>query len=148
MSGALTVVPGDHVISNGDQADVALNVAMSDVVTDTGLDYAPNPLGPDMTLYARMRFTDFGRGPSGGDPGTATDFDFALPVECAITPSGSIGSSCSANTTADAVTPGLIKEDRSTVLQIFRLRVNDSGTDGVRGNSDDAIFATQGVFVP
>ena len=44
-----------------------------------------------MTLYARMRFTDIGSGPSGGDPGTATDFDFALPVECATTPSGSVG---------------------------------------------------------
>ena len=34
------------------------------------------------------------------------------------------------------------------MLQTFRLRVNDSGLDGVRGSADDAIFATQGVFVP
>jgi hypothetical protein len=148
MSAVLTAVPGDHVTSNGDQADFTLNVAMSDVITDTGLDFAPNPTGPDMTLYARIRFTDVNNGPSGGDPGTAGDFDFALPVECAPTPNPGVGSSCSANTSADGVTPGLIKEDRSTVLQTFRLRVNDSGLDGIRGNSDDAVFATQGVFVP
>ena len=113
MSSTLTAVPGDHLDSNGDQADAALTVGMSDVTTAAGSDYLPSPSGPDMTLYARFRFTDLSNGGSGSDPGTATDFDFAVPVDCAATPSGSVGSTCSANTSADAVTPGLIKEERA-----------------------------------
>jgi hypothetical protein len=148
MSGNLTVVPGDHIASNGDQADVTLHVALSDITTSAGSDYTPNLIGPDMTFYTRMRFTDLDNGPSGADPGTAEDFDFALPIDCTATPSQTVGSNCSANTSADAVTPGLVKEGQSTVLQTFRLRVNDSGLDGIRGNADDAIFANQGVFVP
>jgi hypothetical protein len=34
------------------------------------------------------------------------------------------------------------------VIQSFRVRIDDSGANGVRGDSDDRIFATQGVFVP
>lgn len=148
MTGSLTVVPGDHIASNGDQADVTVNVGMSDVTTAAGSDYAPNPSGPDMTLYARLRLTDSDNGASGEDPGTVGDFDFAVPIDCTTTPSGAVGSDCFASTSADTITPGLIKEDKSTVLQTFRLRVNDSGANGIRGDADDAIFATQGIFEP
>jgi hypothetical protein len=41
-----------------------------------------------------------------------------------------------------------VKENLRTILQAFRVRVNDSGADDVRGNADDRIFATQGVYVP
>ena len=37
---------------------------------------------------------------------------------------------------------------RQTVVQAFRVRVDDSGANGIRGDSDDRIFATQGLFVP
>ena len=52
------------------------------------------------------------------------------------------------NTSADAVQPGAIKEGQQTSAQAFRLRLNDSGANGVRGDSDDRIFSTQGVYVP
>ena len=42
----------------------------------------------------------------------------------------------------------MIKENKATVLQVFRLRLHDSGPNGVRGNADDKLFATEGVFVP
>ena len=44
--------------------------------------------------------------------------------------------------------PGMIIENKATVLQTFRFRLNDSGVNGVRGDSDDKIFATQGIFAP
>jgi hypothetical protein len=34
------------------------------------------------------------------------------------------------------------------VLQVFRLRLNDSGANGVRSDGDDRLFATEGVFSP
>jgi hypothetical protein len=34
------------------------------------------------------------------------------------------------------------------VVQVFRVRVNDSGADGVRGNADDVLFAQQGIYIP
>jgi hypothetical protein len=33
-------------------------------------------------------------------------------------------------------------------LQVFRLRLNDSGPNGVRGDSDDRLFATEGIYIP
>ena len=42
----------------------------------------------------------------------------------------------------------MIKENKATVLQVFRLRLNDSGPNGVRGDGDDRLFATEGLFVP
>jgi hypothetical protein len=34
------------------------------------------------------------------------------------------------------------------VLQVFRLRLNDSGLNGIFGDSDDRNYAMQGLFVP
>jgi hypothetical protein len=39
-------------------------------------------------------------------------------------------------------------ENKATVLQVFRYRVNDSGANGTRGDSDDRTFATQGIYIP
>ena len=44
--------------------------------------------------------------------------------------------------------PGSVKEGKRTVLQSFRIRLNDAGANGIRGDSDDRIFSTQGIYVP
>jgi hypothetical protein len=144
----LAVIYGDTNPANGDQADVTILSSLSDVQTAAGADYEPNPVGADATLVTRFRFTDRANGTSGGDPETATDFDFSVPVDCAATAASTLGSSCGVDTTADTVTPGLIKENKATVLQTFRFRLNDSGANGIRGDADDKIFAMQGVFIP
>lgn len=144
----LAVIYGDTNAANGDQANVTIRSSLSDIQTATGADYEPNPGGADATLVTRFRFTDRANGGSGGDPGTATDLDFSVPVDCAATGASTLGSACGVDTTADTVTPGLIKENKATVLQTFRFRLNDSGVNGIRGDSDDKIFATQGVFIP
>jgi hypothetical protein len=48
----------------------------------------------------------------------------------------------------NALTPGTFKDDQNNVLQLFRVRVYDCGPDGMHGNADDRIFASQGIFVP
>lgn len=144
----LAVIYGDVNPANGDQANVTIRSSLSDVRTASGADYDPNPGGADATLITRLRFTDRANGGSGSDPGTSTDLDFSVPVVCTASADTAVGSSCELDTTADAVMAGVIKENKATVLQTFRFRLNDSGVNGVRGDSDDKIFATQGVLIP
>ena len=146
-SAQMTVVAGDSDPTNGNQANVSLAVGMTDIQAVSGGDYLPNPSGSDMTAVTRLRFTDKANG-YGGLPATATEYDFRVPIDCASTSDPSVGSSCSASTTANALVPGLVQEQRQTIVQAFRVRVDDAGNNGVPGDSDDRIFATQGVFVP
>jgi hypothetical protein len=146
-SAQMTVVPGDSDPTNGNQANVSLTAALSDIQATGGGDYNPNPTGADLTAVTRLRFTDLANG-SGGVAATATEYDFRVPIDCTSTPDPSVGSTCSANTTANALVPGLIQEAQQAVVQAFRVRIDDSGANGIRGDSDDRIFATQGVFVP
>jgi hypothetical protein len=147
-SAQLAVVPGDGDPGNGDQADVSIGASLTDIKTPAGADYNPSASGPDMTLTARLRITDLSNGPAQTDAATATDLDFAVPINCNGTPDPALGATCAVNTMADVVMPGSIKEGKSTVLQSFRLRVNDSGPNATRGDGDDRIFSTQGIFTP
>ena len=147
-SARLAVVAGDADPENGDQADVSISAGLTDIQTPAGGDYNPSASGPDMTLTARFRITDLSNGPTQTTAATATDLDFGVPFACNGTSDPSVGATCGVNTSADAVMPGSIKEGSSAVLQSFRLRVNDSGPNGIRGDSDDRIFSTQGIFAP
>jgi Tol biopolymer transport system component len=146
-SAQMTVVPGDTDPTNGNQANVAISASLTDIQAVAGGDYNPNASGPDLTAVTRLRLTDKANG-YGGLPATATEYDFKVPIDCSSTPDPTVGSTCSANTTANTLVPGLIQEQRQAIVQAFRVRIDDSGANGVRGDSDDRIFATQGVFVP
>jgi Calx-beta domain len=151
----LATVPGDGNPTNGDQADIAITVALDDVGTTGGQDYDPNPSGADLTEVARFRITDTRNcGPSPcsssyENAGTTADLDFAAPVDCAAS-AGPEGASCSANTSADALLPGAAVESERTIVQVFRIRVYDSGQNGARqdGGGDDELFVQQGIYVP
>src|SRR5205814_1717957 len=105
---------------------------ITDIKTPAGADYNPSASGPDMTLTARLRITDLSNGPAQTDAATATDLDFAVPINCNGTPDPALGATCVVNTMADVVMHGSIKEGKSAVLQSFRLRVNDSRPNAVR----------------
>jgi uncharacterized repeat protein (TIGR01451 family) len=128
--------------------DVLISAGASDVQTRTQGDYTPSASGPDVALTARIRLTDQLNGQSKKRPGTVVEFDFPVPADCAPTSDTQVGSTCSVSTTANAVVPKAIKESKQMVIQTFRLRLVDSGPDGVNGNSDDALFAQQGLYVP
>jgi Tol biopolymer transport system component len=147
-SAQLTVVPGDSNPNNGDQADISITATLSDVQTPGGADYNPNLLGADVTLDGRLRITDSANGASQQEPGTSSDQDFPVPVDCVPTPAPATGSTCSVTTTADTITAGTVKEGKRAVIQLFRARLIDSGPNGTRGDSDDTLFAQQGIYVP
>jgi WD40-like Beta Propeller Repeat len=120
-----------------DEADVRLGVTVTDVRRMVDLeDYAGS-------LEARptLRITDHDNTPNPGGPGaaTVTDLPFPFAVQCTVTPSSTVGSSCAVATTADAVLGGAVKEGRRTVWQLGGFEVRDAA---------GAVFLRQGLFVP
>jgi hypothetical protein len=100
------------------------------------------------TLVERLRVSDSLNGPSLSDPATVVDPDFSVPIACVATASSPAGSDCDVATSANAVAPGMVREGKDMVLQAFRVRLNDAGANGTPGDSDDRVFAQQGIYVP
>jgi hypothetical protein len=148
-SATLTVVPGNPA-TVADEADHAIVIDLTDVRsgTATGADYNPVAAGPDTTVLVKFRLSDTLNGADQADPGTVTDSELAVPVDCATTPDPGTGSHCAATTSADGITAGLVKEGRNAVTSLFRVRLRDSGSNGIRGDADDREFATQGLYTP
>jgi hypothetical protein len=145
----MSVIPGDANPLNGDQADASIQVYATDVRDQNGNEYLGN-----VGLVEKMRITDeYNCTPAPGcptyeEPGTALDFDFPAYSSCVSTVDPDIGAKCYLATTFDAIVPGTIREGENMVLQLFRLRLKDSGLNGTIGDTDDQDFAMQGVLVP
>jgi hypothetical protein len=69
-------------------------------------------------------------------------------VPCAGTIDTTIGSTCSVSTSADALTPGMVKESARAIWALGEVTVDDGGPDGVASTHDNTPFAVQGVFAP
>jgi uncharacterized repeat protein (TIGR01451 family) len=130
--------------NNGDQADVVLELGLSDVRTTPSLaDYA-GELRTEMTL----RITDRLNTPSGSAAATVADTSLSFDTPCTPTGATSIGASCSISTTADALIPGMVTEGKRAIWELGRTRVFDGGADGDAATGPNTLFAVQGVFVP
>ena len=139
-------IPGNP--DEGVDPDLAIGLNVSDVQDrQTGADYAPNASGPDVSLVSKLRITDFLNGPQLIDQATASDLDFPVPIECTPTADPSVGSSCNVATSANATVFGSIQSGAATMMQMFRVRLNDSGSNGVLGDGDDRAFSQQGLYV-
>jgi glucose/arabinose dehydrogenase len=146
---SMGLVRYDTVIGNPgtpeDEADVALRISVGDVRRRSDLaDYTGQ-----LQASAAIRITDRDNSAASGAPvATAQDGTFAWTVPCTATPDTTIGSTCSLTTTADAVTPGVIKEGMRSVWQLGQVQVFDGGSDGVASTTPNTLFAVQGIFVP
>ena len=126
-----------------DEADARFQVSLTDVRNKTGLGDYTGQLQLDTTL----RVTDRDNGPS--EVGTMQDTQFRITVPCATTGDTTVGSTCSVNTTADAVLgAGAIQEGKRSIWQLGQVRVNDGGSDGLASTTPNGLFAVQGVLVP
>ena len=76
------------------------------------------------------------------------DFQFFFTVPCTETADTAIGAACAVSTTADALTPGMVREGARSNWEISDIDLNDGGPDGVASTQDNGRFAVQGVFVP
>ena len=125
-----------------DEADVRYKVSITDVRKKSDLtDYAGQ-----LQVKTGLRVIDRYNGPS--EVGVGQDTSFAVTVPCAVTGSTTVGSTCSIDTTADAVLPGVVKETRRSIWQLGEVQVFDGGPDGVVSTAPNTLFATQGIFVP
>lgn len=91
------------------------------------------------------------------DPATMEDvgpsnsvLGFPVNVSCASTASTTIGASCDANTTMNAVVPGSVQDGHRVNYEVPNaIQVYDGGSDGIVGTAaDNTLFEEQGYFVP
>jgi hypothetical protein len=141
-TGSLTmiVVPGNSS-TTADEADVKLKLTATDVRKKSDLsDYTGQ-----LKATAGVRITDRDNGPAEVGVGDTT---YSFTVPCAATGSTTIGSTCSINTTADALVANTIKEGTRAVWQLGKVDVLDGGADGVASTDPNTRYLTQGYFVP
>jgi hypothetical protein len=148
----MSVVNGNPA-TTADEANVRYTVSITDVRckpgagacgaanTAAGADYSGQ-----LQVKNGLRITDRYNGPS--EVGTVQDTSFAVTVPCAGTAATGVGATCSIDTTADAVLPGVVKELRRSIWQLGQVQVFDGGADGVVSTNPNTLFAVQGVFVP
>ena len=126
-----------------DDSDVAFTFSLTDVRRQgTLVDYTGQ-----LQATTTVRITDKLSGPSTTESATG-DVAFPVTVPCAATGDPTIGSTCSINTTLDAVTMGAVPEGKRAIWQLDKVRVNDGGADGVVSTTPNTLFMTQGVFIP
>jgi hypothetical protein len=126
-----------------DEADLKLVLDVTDVRRKSDMtDYAGQ-----VQVRLAIRITDRLSGAAPVDPATVQDIPFSFTGACVPTADAS-GSNCSVNTTADALAPGTIVEDRRAVWQLGTVELYDGGSDGNVATSPNTLFERQGVFVP
>jgi hypothetical protein len=130
-----------------DEADVRLILSVTDVRRKADLgDYTG-----ELLASLGLRITDKNNSgvPGGGtEAGTTSDLTFSFAVPCGSTSSDTIGATCSASTTADAVVPGAVPESKRALWAMKQIEVFDGGADGAASTTPNTLFAIQGIFVP
>jgi hypothetical protein len=125
-----------------DEADLRIRVQQTDVRDNVPSSY-PDYNG-SLVLFAPLRTTDLWNAGSGSDgSGTMVDFPLRVLIPC-VTIAGPEGSTCSIDTTVDAVIPGFVRERKRMLLQLGQVLVHFGGYSL---NHNRPLFA-QGVFVP
>jgi hypothetical protein len=103
-------------------------------------------------LQARttLRITDKVNGGSLTESGTLGDYTFAFTLPCSPTGgAANVGSTCSVQTGANAVVPGILQSGKRVIWQMSQAEVLDGGPDGdVDTATGNTVFARQGIFVP
>ena len=138
-------VVGDP-LTLADEADIALAASVTDIRNKADVsDYTS-----ELQVTATVRITDSDNGgPSGTDTGTVSDLSFSFTVPCAASGETTVGSTCAATTTADALVPNTIREGKRAIWQLGQVQVTDGGEDGLASTTtDNMLFLKQGIFVP
>ena len=164
----MTVITGNPSTPQ-DEADVQIGVDTTDIrcmpvnpIAACGTDNRPNTSEPsrgrdysgELRVLVPLRITDRDNLAFPGDTGAAGTVQdgtaLSVVVPCVQTTTNqTIGSSCTLSTTADAVLPGLVPEQKRLLWAMQKVEVTDGGTDGdAHTTGDNERFLTQGVFVP
>jgi hypothetical protein len=142
VGSARIAVLNGNAATAADEADVRYTISVTDVRKKSDLTDYTGQLQAKTTLRVIDRYN----GPS--EVGVGQDTSFAVTVPCVATGVTTIGSTCTLNTTADAVLPGVVNEIRRAIWQLGQVQVFDGGSDGVVSTAPNTLFLTQGIFVP
>jgi hypothetical protein len=126
--------------------DLKVVVAIRDVRKADLSDYTGQ-----LDVQTDLRITDRNNTPSPGGPGAATvqNSPLHVPVSCTTTGSATLGSDCNLTTTVNSLYPGTITAGQRSVWELGQVRTYDGGTDGLASTTaDNALFLTQGIFIP
>jgi hypothetical protein len=145
------VVAGDPA-TDSDEADVNLAVSLTDIRNrPSGTDYVGRVLAT-----MDVQITDQNNAAETPEPGTVQTLKYEFPIDCVATPVTTIGSACSLSTTADALIPATVLENKRTIWEIGQVSIKDAGANNTGyascpptcGDGDETTFLRQGVFVP
>jgi hypothetical protein len=141
-----------------DDSDVIITANMTDVRCKAGTTACGAANAADGADYtgglqgnATIRITDhFNAVAAGGgtDPATVVDIPYPIAAACASTASTAIGSTCTANTSANAAVPGAVKDGKRANIEVGQITISDGGPDGVVGTTPNTLFEVQGIFIP
>ena len=122
-------------------------VSVTDVRNKSGLtDYRGS-----LQMKAELARHGSRQQPRSGDPGHGDRLHAARGVPCAATTDTTVGSTCSVQTTANTVVPGMIPVSHQRMISgLGQIKVTDGGPDGNPDTnpSENTLFLDQGVFVP
>jgi hypothetical protein len=117
----------------GPPADLRLVTSVTDVRNKSDLsDYTGQ-----LNVKLPLRITDRNNGPS--EIATTQDATYSFAVPCTTTSSTTIGSTCSVDTTANALAPNAVVAGMRGIWEVGKVDVYDGGNNR---------FLTQGYFVP
>jgi hypothetical protein len=102
---------------------------------------------------ATIRITDHFNGPVGGaggtDPATLQDLPFPVTIACTNTADTTIGGTCSFNSSANAVLPGAVQDNKRALVEVQTIFYFDGGADGLAlTDADNTLLGTQGIWIP
>ena len=128
-----------------DEADVGVDVSLTDVrAKQEDLDDYTG----ELQARTSVRMTDGLTGPASNEPGTVVDFDFPFTVPCTATPEHTIGATCSASTSFDAIVPGSTPEGSRAIWELGDVQVYDGGDDGQASTGGNTLFAHRASSPP
>jgi hypothetical protein len=151
------------VVGPPDTSDVLITSNVTDVRCAAGAGAGAcgptnSPGRPDYVGESQgtsnIRITDHYNGPPGfTSPGTVADLPFtvkAVNAGCVSTASTTVGSTCTANTSANAAVPAAVKTNKRAVVEVNTINIFDGGPDGnlTTGVPATSKSLTQGIFIP
>jgi hypothetical protein len=141
-----------------DDSDVLITSSITDVRCKGGNTACGSANAADGADYtgglqgnAQIRITDHWNAvAAGGGPDAATVIDIPFPVgaSCVSTASTAIGSTCTANTSANATVLGSVKDGKRAIVEVGQISITDGGPDGLVGTTPNTLFGVQGIFIP
>ncbi len=141
-----------NAATEANEADVQAVININDVRNHpSGTDY-----GGLLGISVPLKITDNRNAPEQPEPGTVQTFPLQWAVQCLTTGSTTIGSSCTATTSMNALFPGAVQEIKRSIWELGQVQARDAGPNGTGyaacpptcGDGDETTFMRQGIYVP